>query len=176
MYQGTNKTACASQRQIAAAMLELMREQPYDSLSVLQICKRAGISRPTFYSLFQSKENVVAFLLMQDCCDTPDENCSETDMLRALCHGFEAYVMRQEDLLRLLSANHILQFLQGTLTEIFSGCECFSACGQDDLKPYAPAFVAAGLTSIVETWLCDHTGQSGIEDIAYQMLRGAFYV
>lgn len=84
MYQGSNKTACASQRQFAEALLELMAEQPFDQLTVSAICKRAGISRATFYTLFQSKENVVTYLLMQDCCDTPSEECAEADVLRAL--------------------------------------------------------------------------------------------
>lgn len=174
MYQGSNKTACASQRQIADALLALLAELPFESVTVSAICQRAGVSRATFYSLFQSKENVVTYLLMQDCCDTPDGACAEEDMLRALCHGFGEYVARQAELLRLLSENHVLPLLQGILTELFSGCECFSACVRDELRPFAAGFAAAGLTSIAESCIREGADERLIEQVAYAMLRGEF--
>ena len=63
MYNGNNKTALASQRQIAAAFTALLREKPYSQISVSAICKEAGVSRQTFYSLFSSKENIVLYVL-----------------------------------------------------------------------------------------------------------------
>ena len=84
MYCGCNKTALASQRQIAAAMLELLREKPFDQISVCEISKASGISRQTFYTLFSSREEVISFILREkyecpNCLDSPDENqpCSE---------------------------------------------------------------------------------------------------
>ena len=109
MYQGTNKTACASQRQIADATLALMEERPFSELTVSEISKRSGVSRATFYSIFQSKENVVVYLLMQDCCDTPREE--DGDMLRLLCRSYGAYVSRQRDLLQLLARHRLLPLL-----------------------------------------------------------------
>ena len=176
MYQGSNKTACASQRQFAEALLELMAEQPFDQLTVSAICKRAGISRATFYTLFQSKENVVTYLLMQDCCDTPSEECAEADVLRALCHGYSEYVVRQAELLRLLSENHIMQLLQGTLSELFCSCECFRACLREEMMSYVPDYVAAGLTSIAESSIREGADQQTIERISYKMLRGEFLI
>ena len=63
MYSGNNKTALASQRQIAAAFTALLREKPYSQISVSAICKEAGVSRQTFYALFAAKENIVLYVL-----------------------------------------------------------------------------------------------------------------
>lgn len=63
MYNGNNKTALESQRQIAAAFTVLLREKPYSQISVSAICKEAGVSRQTFYTLFSSKENIVLYVL-----------------------------------------------------------------------------------------------------------------
>ena len=79
MYCGNNKTALTSQRQIAEALLRLLEEQPYGGISVSAICKQADVSRQTFYSLFQSKENVITFALRNDCCYSAmvqDSGCS----------------------------------------------------------------------------------------------------
>ena len=43
MYQGRNRTALASQRQIAKAMLELMSEEPYAGITVAEVCRRADL-------------------------------------------------------------------------------------------------------------------------------------
>ncbi len=77
MYCGSNKTALCSQRQIAKAMMSLLEEKSFDQISVCELCRLAGISRQTFYSLFSSQENVIVFLLKEkycfetgDCCES----------------------------------------------------------------------------------------------------------
>ena len=61
MYEGCNKTAVSSQLAIADALLSLMREKPYAKISVSELCKRAQVSRQTFYTLFESKDNVISY-------------------------------------------------------------------------------------------------------------------
>lgn len=172
MYQGTNKTACASQRQIADATLALMAEAPFSELTVSAICKRAGISRATFYSLFQSKENVIVYLLMQDCCDTPQE--PGEDMLHSLCRSYGAYVSRQMKLLQLLSEQNLMPLLQGILCELFSNCACFQSCIREELRPYAASYVAAGFAGVADACVRDGADASALTDIAYALLSGKF--
>ena len=63
MYCGSNKTALMSQELISRAMMRLIQEKPFTQISVSELCKTAGISRQTFYSLFTSRENVMVFAL-----------------------------------------------------------------------------------------------------------------
>lgn len=172
MYQGTNKTACASQRQIADAALALLAETPFSELTVSAICKKARISRATFYSLFQSKENVIVYLLMQDCCDMPQEESE--DALRALCHSYGAYVSRQMELLQLLSDCNLMPLLQGMLRELFSDCACFQSGVRKALRPYAAPYLAAGLASITETCIREGADITVLEGVAYDLLSGGF--
>ena len=80
LYCGTNKTALASQDQIANTLLALMKEKPYDEISVSELCRCAGISRQTFYSLYQSKENVVIRILQNYYCYMPAEHLPENEL------------------------------------------------------------------------------------------------
>ena len=65
MYCGTNKTALSSQNQISCTLLRLMEDVPFSRISISTLCREAGVSRQTFYSLFQSKENVITWTLQQ---------------------------------------------------------------------------------------------------------------
>ena len=42
------------------AHVELLREIPYDKITVKDICERAGVNRTTFYNHFQNKDDVFA--------------------------------------------------------------------------------------------------------------------
>ena len=58
MYCGSNKTALASQRQLADAMMRLIRQKPYAQISVSELCGKAGINRSTFYKHYGSQMDV----------------------------------------------------------------------------------------------------------------------
>ncbi|MDO4651055.1 MAG: TetR/AcrR family transcriptional regulator, partial [Eubacteriales bacterium] len=92
MYCGSNKTALMSQKAISEAFLSLLQEKDFSSISVSELCKCAGISRQTFYSLFQSKEDVICYELQKNYCFSVKEGCGcEQFSLRDLCHTYSSY-------------------------------------------------------------------------------------
>lgn len=46
---------------IIQAFFILMREMPYNKISVVDICDKAGIGRATFYRHFKSKEDIIIY-------------------------------------------------------------------------------------------------------------------
>ena len=54
----TEKTAM-QQRQFEEAFIELLREYPYDTITISQLCRYAGLSRKIFYRLFERKSDVL---------------------------------------------------------------------------------------------------------------------
>lgn len=178
MYCGNNKTALASQRQIAEALLQLLDGQPYGDISVSAICKQADVSRQTFYSLFQSKENVITFALRNDCCysDRTHEEARPCSF-QQICGEFSQYITGHAAMLELLSRHDLMPLLRTVLREDFASClspadQCCRA-----LQPYLVDYLAAGITSIAETYI--RTGKSAsreaLEGIIYMLLRGEFY-
>lgn len=63
MYQGTNVTAIRSQRWLGSSMTELMTQQSYQSITIARLCEHAGLSRQTFYNVFDSKDEVLRFCI-----------------------------------------------------------------------------------------------------------------
>lgn len=177
MYQGTNKTALTSQKQIADALFSLMEERPYADVTVCAICDRANVSRQTFYSLFRSKENVVRYALQKDFCYDPEDDLpAVTDPLRPLCRGFSRYILDQAEVIRTLSDNQITQLLHGILRDSFLACGCFLSHVRPEVRPYAADFLAAGLTSIARTFT--RTGAAdaqALEDVMYILFHGDFF-
>ena len=159
MYCGKNKTALGSQRQIAEALLALLREERLDDVSVSAVCRRAEVSRQTFYSLFQSKENVITFALRNDCGYPAEEHAeghAEEECCasaREVCRGFSRYIIRHAELLELLAENEVMPLLRAVLREDFSRCTEIRACVRSSASEYAIDYMAAGITSVAETYI-----------------------
>ena len=101
MYCGSNHTARLSQRQLAEALFRLLEEKPFSAISVSELCRAAAVSRQTFYSLFDSKENVVAFSLTERCCYSPERRQgSGCGTLRQMCADYSEYLHDHADVLR----------------------------------------------------------------------------
>ncbi len=47
---------------ITEALLDLLKSYSLDAVTITQLCRRAGVGRPTFYRHFESKEDVLAQL------------------------------------------------------------------------------------------------------------------
>ena len=170
-----NGAARPSRRQIAEAMRALMEAQPFEEISVAAVCRLAGVSRQTFYTQFRSRENVVAYLLSADSCGAPDPGKNAEDTLRLLCRSYSRYVVRQEAMLRRLAANRMTGLLRDALRGSMERCGCFAGCVREELRPYAPDYVAAALTSITETFLRTGADPDTLEDVAFSLLRGQLF-
>ena len=179
MYEGSNKTALTSQSAIADALLSLMKEKSYARISVSEICKCAGVSRQTFYTLFESKDNVIAFELQRKYCFNPEghESCSTSLSLKDLCHAYSFYITDRRDILSLLVRNDILYLLQDSLYNSILGCSCcLPECpGQDRI--YAADFLAGGLTGVARNYVLQGNSSSRehLEGILYSLFSGSFF-
>lgn len=182
MYCGNNKTALSSQRQIARAMMELIREKPYARITVSELCKSAGISRQTFYSLFTSRENVVVFTLQAEERDTPEiappeRGGDREDALRWLCRGYSEYMLHNRELIKLLVDNHIDYLLYDSFFEAMNGCECFLAGEDPCLRRYASSFYAGGIACVARRYAqegCTTTADA-LQEMLMTLLSGALF-
>ena len=154
MYCGKNKTALASQAQIAQALLNLLAEKSYQEISICELCREAGVSRQTFYSLFSSKDNVIIFILKESSCLLPAPDPSLT-CLEQLCSLYSEYIIRQRGLIRTLVDNHIIELLTDSFTDMLTDCSCFLSAMDPSTRSYAASFLAGGFTSIARNYVLE---------------------
>ena len=48
---------------LQGALLQLITKKSYDSITVTELCKKAGVSRMAFYGNFESKDEIIAKIL-----------------------------------------------------------------------------------------------------------------
>ena len=191
MYCGRNKTALTSQRQIARALMALMAEKPYEQISVCELCREAGISRQTFYSLFSSRENVVVFTLQAQYGYDPEESLHETQTqeqdddsreeaacgIRSLCRGYSRYILQHQDFLRLLVQNHIDYLLYDSIYEALEECGGFLAQQDSCTRRYAASFYAGGISSVARCYATEGCAASAgdLEEMLYTFFTGKLF-
>ena len=173
MYCGNNRTALASQQQIAQAALQLIRKKSYASISVSELCKEAGISRQTFYSLFESKDNVMVFILQElYCYEPPANDDSHPSCIEQLCREYSRYICHQKDFIQLLVRNNITYLLNDSFYDALTHCSCFLSAMEPSRRPYAAHFIAGGFTSIAQTFIAE--GGTADEDFLFRICLQLF--
>ena len=186
MYCGTNKTALQSQRQIAEAMMVLIRQKPYQQITISELCKAAGVSRQTFYTLFTSRENAMVFALQTRSCDVPElemrrpeaesRQCRYFDLHR-LCRGYSAYLLRNQGLIRLLVENGIDHLLYDSFFDALERCGHFLSRADACTRRYAASFYAGGVTCVARQYAqegCESTAEQ-LEQLLMTLFTGALF-
>ena len=182
MYCGTNKTAMQSQKQIAAAMMALLGEKPFSQITVSELCKVAGISRQTFYTLFTSRENVMVFTLQARYCDGPELSEPEHiacrgDQLRWLCRGYSEYMLRNQGLIKLLVDNRIDYLLYDSFFDAMDSCECFLPKADACTRSYAASFYAGGIACVARRYAQEGCSSNvdQLEALLMTLLSGSLF-
>ena len=176
LYCGTNKTALASQDQIANTLLALMKEKPYDEISVSELCRCAGISRQTFYSLYQSKENVVIRILQNYYCYMPAEHLPENELdpgdpslnscrMEVFCRDYCRYLTDHADFIHLLVENNITHLLYDSIYESMNDCGCFLGRLEAEQRSYSAGFIASGFVGIAKVYV-ERNCEDGADELA----------
>ena len=182
MYCGSNKTALMSQQQISRAMMRLIHEKPYAQISVSELCKVAGISRQTFYSLFTSRENVMIFTLQSHCgCEEEPkpsaQSPSRQDTLRAVCRGYSEYLCRNRDLIRILAENRIDYLLYDSFYEMLSQADCLFGHLDECTRSYASSFYAGGVSCVARQYAREGCAASPrqLEELLMRLFSGSLF-
>lgn len=182
MYRGTNKTAIQSQQQTAGAMIALLQDKPFARITVSELCKQAGVSRQTFYSLFDSREDVMLFTLQAQYCEelemkTPAGPACRREMLRWLCRSYSTYIVRHQDLIRLLVENRLDYLLYDSLFEAMNRCDCFLGAVDGCTRGYAAGFFAGGVACVARRFAEEGcaSSESQLEDLFETLFSGRLF-
>ena len=171
MYCGCNEKALSSQRAIACALLRLMEAEPYAAVSISGLCREAGVSRPTFYSLFGSKDDVVAYILRESYCYVPEPEAAPCSELESMCRGYGRYITAQRHFLSLLVDNGIGHLLYESIRVSLLDCGCFLASADTPTRHYAANFAAGALTGVAQDYV---TRESCTAEELGELLRQLF--
>lgn len=178
MYEGSNKTAICSQRAFAAALVRLLGRKSYADITISELCQESGVSRQTFYALFQTKDNVLRFEIMRNYAfpehlELP-ENCT---VARYISRTFAVYIDANYDFLKLLMKQNLMNvFYQCFASQMGSQSNLLKllAPGQEQFLILSISGTACGVINgcmaSPQRWSARQ-----MEDMIYQLFNGDFY-
>lgn len=156
MYkQCSSEKSAAQQRYFESVFLEMLQTIPYDEVFVSDLCKKAGLSRKTFYRLYDTKSDLVYAMIDHAIMDgesfVPDESVGPGGM-----HKFLAYWKHQKPLLDVLEKNNINALLaQQAMKHVMAESpEIRGAFGADNSVEGRDTmlFLLTGLFALVLDW------------------------
>lgn len=176
MYkQCKNRQAIQRQASIAQCLLDMVREVPYREISVCALCQRAQVPRKGFYRYFDSKEDVVSFLLDQAMEEGTRQSWSESftehlDAEEYMANWFE-YWHSQSALLKLIKQDGLYStFVQRSLQYMGTLSEGEPEWDLNNLRYARNLFVTSGMMALLLSW--DRTGyKESAAEVARQVVN-----
>ena len=150
-----SEKSAVQQRRFEAAMLEMMKESLFEEISISELCRFTGLSRKTFYRLYDAKADVVYAMIDHALLEAgnyePDQTVGPGGM-----HKFLAYWKSQKELLDVLKKNRISallaqQAMEHIMREAPEIVRCFGADG-DSHGRESMIFYVTGIFALVLDW------------------------
>lgn len=155
MYRGSNPSALQSQQWIVDSLISLMEVKPYQQITIMDICKRADLSRQTFYNVFSQKEDVLRFCLQKEYgqeFQSVEDHTSIT--VEEIVKAFASVLQKNEKLLSLMIQNNLDAIL---LDEVAKSVSLFADRFVKDPEkisqlPYSKAILSGALAHLLVYW------------------------
>lgn len=150
---------------LARALKELIREQPYEKISIQDICRRCGMSRKSFYYHFRDKYDLTNWifdwefldLLEKNGWDRPELHYSYEEGRRRLIIVCQYFYDNRSFYHRVLQvegqnsfSSHLRDFLISTLRY-----QVTDLAGDSAVPQMVFDFLADGLMCAMERWLLE---------------------
>lgn len=134
---------------ITTALLLLMRRKVFHSITVTEICEKAGVSRMSFYRCFPSKPDI----LRRKCAAITEEFMQRSglsfhrDPLQQYLVTLFTHLYQNRDLIELLRRSDLLYIIKDDITRVFLSVY------EDVYGEYKSRFISGGLFDVFCQWL-----------------------
>lgn len=151
--------AISRQRQLQLCLLFHLQQHPLSEITVSSLCRDTGLPRRTFYSLFDSKEDVLCALIDQTLLEyadyQPSEQRDEGGLPKELIRFF-SFWQEQRLLLDALNKNQCSAMLTDRIIshiaqEEYNILRIFGADGQENSDDIL-LFCLSGIMGLVINW------------------------
>ncbi len=172
MYkQCVTEQSARRQREMEAGLLEAMRTQSYDDITISDLCASINIPRKSFYRYFDSKEDALHALMDHMIMDFNGEVFADEEKatIQTLERFFQFWNERREFLDALNRSGFGAMLVQRSIAKAMEEdtlAKNFLTSSDPDTRAYMVSFFISGLMSIVLQW---HT--SGYKTDAAQMVQ-----
>ncbi len=179
MYQGNHPVALQSQKFITDALLNLMESKTFSQIKIKELCEKAQVSRQTFYSLYDSKEQILEryfdHMFYTFKVDLKKEN---TISLSLVCSSAITYFIKNAKFIELMVHSRLDYILNRKIRQYLKEfAEEFYVVKAEN-QEYAISFLAGALVGIISQYIeNDHfKNDKEISDLIECILTGNYFV
>ncbi|MDD3184188.1 MAG: TetR/AcrR family transcriptional regulator [Anaerostipes sp.] len=167
MYQGNNPSAIRSREWIRESLIRILQQTSYAKITVKDICQEADLSRQTFYQIYKSKDEIMAYHFECLFLAFQEKYVDKTDVsIHELTALFFSFFYEEKEFVKTLIDNKLTYFLEEMFEQYLPRIDLFQKYNEKDLHPdYTIAFVSGALTQILIHWF-DRDFDLSIEEIA----------
>lgn len=179
MYEGNNPTALASRAWLVDALLSLMETTPYSKITVKDICRKADLSRQTFYNFFETKDDIIRFRIHQCYIEMMEHLKSRsplllTDITEQLMQTFH----NNQQFMNLIVSqklDHLLEFELACAIQIFT--KQVSPYTEKHTAEYGNAFLTGAIAHTILYWFKDDKPLTTeqLSNLLSDILTGKYY-
>lgn len=171
---GENPVQVRSRNSLKRALISLMEEKPFDKISILDITSRANLSRQTFYTNFDTKEEILEYSMneiFEHCTEALEFDATNLlDFLNKYFRYWEPYV----PFLKLLLENGLGYLFLRRSRLYYERVIRPSRRRDARVLPYIRAYAAGVTYELLSTWIKNNQDLSidEISAVAYGLLNG----
>ena len=155
-----------TKRALAQALRELLREEPFEKISVSAICEACGMNRKSFYYHFKDKYELVEWIydtefiaLVRDEVDTVD-----WELIERMCSYFAENQEFYAKTLAYEGQNSFTSYFHDLLialnTKVAEEILPQAVASRQDVRDFIVAFYTDALAASVKRWIMDGCPQA----------------
>ncbi|MDY2938771.1 MAG: TetR/AcrR family transcriptional regulator [Fusicatenibacter sp.] len=173
MYHISNDIrAQESARRISEALMDCAKHRPFSDITISSLKDEYGISRTTFYRLFDNTVDVLEYMV--DRMSTEDLMKVEGNNLKKMTINTMYALRNHRDLIQLLSKSGNIHMLQQKQQKYLSLSKFASSLNLDDGAEYFYAILTLLIPTTLEVWA--HNGMRETPEEVYRKLRSSLGV
>lgn len=156
------------QEKFLGAFMKMLDEKPYEKITVSDLCRKAGVSRNTFYRNFSDKEDLLYFLVDTVFASYLSDKEGQHKSKNILMHFLQFYRDNHE-MMELLSQSRLTAlFVRYYMVYSYRDADSYEV--SDESYRWAVSFLVAGMFSVYEIWR-EENFKTPLEEIIEELNR-----
>lgn len=148
--------------QITEAMVELLKEKEMSNISISELCDKAQIGRTSFYRNFESKEEIIEFIIERKIDEWDSSRDKEKEEGISQFFGqLTGHLKENEEFYLLLEKRGLLHLLLNVLLK-----KTGPTNEDSNVWAYTKSFIAYGMFGWLQTWI-----SRGMQESAEEMTQ-----
>lgn len=179
MYTGNNPIALQSQKMITDALLGLMEQKQFSKIQIKELCEFAQVSRQTFYSLYDNKEQVLELFFDQIFVEYIEKaKTFDKISVSLICSSSITYLMKYSHFINLLVTNNLNYIMTQKIEQYLLEFSNIISVNKPQNHDYGIAFLSSALVGVIGKYIQNNQFNNAkeISDLIENILSGNYFI